>query len=117
MQANFALLTTPQERKIHAILGSCLALTRIPGAPKTQLQAKQKTAKNLKAKLVEDKKTAIAACKAKSIAKKKERLISFAKAKAAKAGSKVANSALDWQRLPKAPLSILIQGAALLLLC
>jgi hypothetical protein len=88
-QDDFALLTTPQKREIHTTLGSRPALAGFHGAPKTQLHAKQKAAKNAKAKLVKDKKIAIAACEVESTAKKKEHFISFAEAKAAKAGSKV----------------------------
>jgi hypothetical protein len=71
-QDNIALLITPQERKIHAIFGSRLALASVCCVTKTQPQTKRKAAKNAKAELVEDKKIADAARKAKSISKKKE---------------------------------------------
>jgi hypothetical protein len=49
---------------------------------------KTKTAKDSKTKAIEERKFVVAACKAKAVAKKKERLISSAKAKAA-VGSRV----------------------------
>jgi hypothetical protein len=55
-QDEIALLFTPQERKIQAIPGSCLAPAGICGVSKTQLQAKRKAAKNAKAELVKDNK-------------------------------------------------------------
>ncbi len=88
-QDNITLLIIPQEHKIHAIFGSCLVSPGICGVTKTQPQAKRKAAKNPKAKLVEDKKIAVAALKAKPGSKEKELLMSFAKAKASLAGSEV----------------------------
>jgi hypothetical protein len=73
-QDNIALLDTPQEHEIHTIFGSCLALASVCGIIKTQPQAKQKAAKNIKAKSVKDQKFAVAAHKAKSVLKKKELL-------------------------------------------
>jgi hypothetical protein len=85
LQAVNALLATLQEQEIHAPPGPRPARASARGITKTQLQAKHMAAKNGKANAVKDKKIIAAAHKAKTIAKKQERLISSAKAKAAKA--------------------------------
>jgi hypothetical protein len=73
-QDDIALLITPQECDIHAIIGSQLAPTNVCGITKNQPQAKRKAAKNGKAESVESIKIAIAACKAKSVSKEKKLL-------------------------------------------
>jgi hypothetical protein len=84
-----ALLATLQDCKIRAPPSPCPAHARVCSTTKTQLQAKWKAAKDLKAKAIKERKFALAACKAKVVVKKKEHLISSTKAKAAKAGSRV----------------------------
>jgi hypothetical protein len=85
---NLSLLVRLQGRPIHAPPGLCPLRTSARAPTKTQMAADQKAERLIKKQAAEEKKLAIAACKVERESKKKEKLISAAKDKAAKVSAK-----------------------------
>ncbi len=88
---DYALLAKLQGITIHAPPGLCPICAGTRPITKTQVHAERKTEKEVKAKVAEDKKLAVAVRRTELLARKQEKqefLLSAAKAKAARAAAK-----------------------------
>jgi hypothetical protein len=107
-QENYALLAKLQGSPIHAPPGPCPTSTGTPSITKTQLQPNQTAIKEAKAKAAEGKKLTTVTCWSKTLAKKQEnqaKLISSAKAKAAKVSAKAKELCFKLAKVTKATVS------------
>jgi hypothetical protein len=111
---DFALLSKPQGTPIHAPPGPRPLCAGARSITKTQLQIKCRATKEAKAKAAEDKKLTVTAHRTEAQAKKQERqekLISSAKARAAKAVTKANELRIKQAKTATTPTSLHGPGA------